>query len=91
MLSSYSNLRLIKIFLKMTFIMLLSENCTVKQIINKIKLFKSKIKIKFVYSEIMNQLSYHVSKNKLSNEGLNLNIRLKMILKTLSNYLKTFR
>ena len=50
----------------------LSENCTVNQIIQKIKRYKKKIKIKFVYSEIMNQLSYHVDKKKLNKEGLNL-------------------
>mgnify|MGYP005991562729 FL=1 len=50
----------------------LSENCTVNQIIHKIKKYKKKIKIKFVYSEIMNQLSYHVDKKKLNKEGLNL-------------------
>ena len=51
----------------------LSENCTVNQIIQKIKKFKKNIKIKFVSSEIMNQLSYHVDKRKLNNEGLILN------------------
>ena len=50
----------------------LSENCTVNQIIQKIKKYKKKIKIKFVNSEIMNQLSYHVDKKKLNKEGLNL-------------------
>jgi nucleoside-diphosphate-sugar epimerase len=50
----------------------LSENCTVNQIIQKIKIYKKKIKIKFVYSEIMNQLSYHVDKKKLNKEGLSL-------------------
>ena len=48
----------------------LSENCTVNQILQKIKKFKKKIKVKFVYSKIMNQLSYHVDKRKLNNEGL---------------------
>jgi UDP-glucose 4-epimerase len=48
----------------------LSENCTVNQILQKIKKFKNKIKVKFVYSKIMNQLSYHVDKKKLDNEGL---------------------
>ena len=48
----------------------LSENCTVNQILKKIKKFKNKIKVKFVYSKIMNQLSYHVDKKKLDNEGL---------------------
>ena len=48
----------------------LSENCTVNQILKKIKKFKKKIRIKFINSEIMNQLSYHVDKKKLNNEGL---------------------
>tara|TARA_B110000008_G_scaffold278945_1_gene324242 strand:+ start:67 stop:990 length:924 start_codon:yes stop_codon:yes gene_type:complete len=48
----------------------LSENCTVNQILQKVRKYKKKIKIKFVYSEIMNQLSYHVDKKKLNNEGL---------------------
>ena len=44
----------------------LSENCTVSQIIEKIKRFKKKVKIKFISSKIMNQLSYHVDKSKLT-------------------------
>jgi nucleoside-diphosphate-sugar epimerase len=48
----------------------LSENCTVNQILQKIRKFKKKIKVKFVYSKIMNQLSYHVDKSKLNKEGL---------------------
>ena len=55
----------------------LSENCTVKQIIYKIRTFRRKIKVKFVYSEIMNQLSYHVSKKKLNKEGIQLNSKIK--------------
>ena len=51
----------------------LSGNFTVNQIIKKIKRYKKKIKIKFVSSVIMNQLSYHVSQKKLNNEGLILN------------------
>ncbi len=54
----------------------LSENCTVKQIIKKIKKFKKKLKIKFVNSKIMNQLSYHVDKRKLNKEGLDLNSKI---------------
>tara|TARA_B100001057_G_scaffold484393_1_gene562419 strand:- start:773 stop:1696 length:924 start_codon:yes stop_codon:yes gene_type:complete len=50
----------------------LSENCTVNQILNKIKKFKKKIKIKLVYSKIMNQLSYQVDKKKLNSEGIQL-------------------
>ena len=48
----------------------LSENCTVNQILQKIRKFKKNIKVKFVSSKIMNQLSYHVAKDKLDNEGL---------------------
>lgn len=48
----------------------LSDNFTVQQIINKIKQFNKKIRIRFVNSPIMNQLSYHVSKEKLKKEGL---------------------
>ncbi len=51
----------------------LSENCTVKQILNKIVLYKKKIQIKFVKTKIMNQLSYKVSKKKLNSAGINLN------------------
>ncbi len=48
----------------------LSGNFTVRQILNKIKKVKKNISIKLVKSEIMNQLSYHVSGEKLTKEGL---------------------
>ena len=54
----------------------LSGNFTVSQIIKKIKKYKKKIKVKLVTSAIMNQLSYHVDKKKLSNRGLFLNSNL---------------
>ena len=66
----------------------LSENCTVKQIISKIKKFKNKIKIKFVNSKIMNQLSYHVDKRKLNNEGLKLNNK---IINDIKDTMKLFK
>tara|TARA_B100001121_G_scaffold287855_1_gene285491 strand:- start:1805 stop:2743 length:939 start_codon:yes stop_codon:yes gene_type:complete len=50
----------------------LSGNYTVKQILNKIKKNKKNIKVKFVKSKIMNQLSYKVSTKKLEKEGLKL-------------------
>ena len=53
-----------------------SNNFTVNQIINKIKKLKKNIKISYVNSTIMNQLSYHVDKKKLSNRGLFLNSNL---------------
>ncbi len=56
----------------------LSENCTVNQILNKIKRYKKNIKIKLVTSQIMNQLSYHVSKKKLNTKGLFLNNKIEL-------------
>ena len=67
----------------------LTDNCTVKQIIEKIKKFKKNIKVKLVNNAIMNQLSYHVDGNKLKKNGLklngNLNKDIKDTLKLLSN------
>ena len=48
----------------------LSGNYTVNQILKKIKKKKKNLKIKFVSSEIMNQLSYQVSSKKLNDAGL---------------------
>ena len=55
----------------------LSGNFTVNQILKKIKKYKKKIKISFVKSSIMNQLSYHVDKTKLNTRGLRLNADIK--------------
>jgi nucleoside-diphosphate-sugar epimerase len=67
----------------------LSDNFTVKQIINKIKKNKKNIKIKLVKTKIMNQLSYHVSSEKLKKNGLHLNGKIdkdiKQTLKLLGN------
>ncbi len=51
---------------------IVTNNYTVNQILNIIKLYKKNIKIKFVSNKIMNQLSYHVSKQKITNHGLKL-------------------
>ena len=48
----------------------LSGNFTVNQILNKIKKIKKRIKIVYVNSPIMNQLSYHVDDQKLKSRGL---------------------
>jgi len=48
----------------------LSGNFTVNQILYKIKKYKKNISIKLVSSPIMNQLSYHVSQNKINKFGL---------------------
>ena len=69
----------------------LSGNFTVNQILKKIKKIKKKIKVTFVTSEIMNQLSYHVDDAKLKNQGLLLNSSLDTDIKDtlkLFNYLK---
>ena len=67
----------------------LTDNCTVKQIIEKIKKLKKNIKVKLVNNAIMNQLSYHVDGSKLKKIGLklngNLNKDIKNTLKLLSN------
>ena len=52
---------------------ILSGNFTVNQILNIIKKYRKKIKVKLVDAAIMNQLSYHVSKKKIEKEGLYLN------------------
>ena len=52
---------------------ILSGNFTVNQILKRIKKHKKNIKVKLVKTEIMNQLSYHVSKKKIQREGLTLN------------------
>ena len=66
----------------------LSGNFTVNQILKKIKKFKRRIKITFVKSEIMNQLSYHVNNAKLNNAGLKLNANLE---KDIENTLNLFK
>ena len=67
----------------------LSGNYTVNQILKKIKKYKKNIKIKFVNSAIMNQLSYHVSSRKLESNGLylkgNIENDIKKTLKLLRN------
>jgi UDP-glucose 4-epimerase len=65
----------------------LTGNFTVHQIINKIKKYKKNVKVKFVKSAIMNQLSYHVDNSKLKNEGLILKSDIK---KDIDEILKLF-
>ena len=68
---------------------ILSGNFTVNQILDIIKKYKKKIKVKLVDTAIMNQLSYHVSKKKIEKEGLYLNYNIendiKNTLKLLGN------
>ncbi len=68
---------------------ILSGNFTVNQILKKIRKHKKNIKVKLVKTQIMNQLSYHVSKKKIQRQGLILNYDIendiKDTLKLLSN------
>jgi UDP-glucose 4-epimerase len=67
----------------------LSENFTVQNILDKIRNFNKKnIKIRFVNSPIMNQLSYHVLKDKLEKEGLKLNNKIENDIKQTLELLK---
>ena len=69
---------------------LLSDNCTVKQIISIIKKYKKNIKIKFVKAKIMNQLSYNVENSKLKKTGFKINNYLKKDIKETLLYLNNY-
>ena len=66
----------------------LSENYTVNQILNKIKRYKRNISVKFVSSPIMNQLSYHVDKKKINEEGFFFRNKIETDIKNTLNLLK---
>jgi len=66
----------------------LSENYTVNQILNKIRKYKKRISIKFVSSPIMNQLSYHVDKKKINDEGFFFRNKIETDIKNTLNLLK---
>ena len=65
----------------------LSSNLTVKNIINYIKLVK-KVKVNFVNSKIMNQLSYEVSVDKLKKLKFKFKDNLKFLIKEEMKYLQ---
>ena len=68
-----------------------SNNFTVNQIIKKIKKLKKNIKITYINSAIMNQLSYHVDKKKLSKRGLFLNSNLDRDIENTLNLFKNIK
>ena len=76
-----------KNFFKNDIFNVLSGNFTVKQILNKIKKRRKNIKIKFVKSKIMNQLSYHVDNSKINKYGLKMKANLQI---DIDNTLKLF-
>ena len=59
----------------------LSGNYSVKQIIETIKKYKKKVKIKYISSPILNQLSFLVSSEKLKKEKLFLNAKIERDIK----------
>lgn len=52
---------------------IVSNNCTVQDVLNEIKKHRPNLQIKFVQHKIMNQLSYEVSANKFIATGFNFN------------------
>ncbi len=75
-------------FFKNDIFNVLSENCTVNHILKKIKKYKKNIKIRFISSPIMNKLSYHVDKTKLTKEGLHLKRKIELDIKDTLNVLR---
>jgi hypothetical protein len=63
----------------------------VKQIITKIKKYKNKVKIKYIKSSIMNQLSYLVDDKKIKKLGIQLNSDIETDIKETLNLLKAFK
>lgn len=59
----------------------LTGNYSVKDVIKTIKIFRPGIKIEFVDSQIMNQLSYNVSNDKFKNTGFTVRGSLKRSIK----------
>ena len=66
----------------------LTGNFTVKQIVQIIKKYKKKIRLSFVKTSIMNQLSYHVDDKKIRNKGLKLNASINIDIKETLNLFK---
>ncbi len=69
----------------------LSANFTVKQIIEMIRRYKKNVKIKFVNTAIMNQLSYHVNDKKLKKRGLNLTSKISKDIKDTLEIFKSLK
>ena len=67
---------------------LLSKNYTVKQIIFIIKKYKNNLKIQFVKTKIMNQLSYKTETKKILKLGLKIKNFIPQDIKETLNYLK---
>ena len=68
----------------------LTHNLSVRDVVNVLKGYKPKLKVKFVNNKIMNQLSYDVSNKKFQELGFKFNGNLdRSIKKTLENLLNS--
>ena len=56
-----------------------------------IKRYKKKVRLNFVKTAIMNQLSYHVDDKKIRNKGLKLNASIKTDIKETLNLFKNIK
>jgi UDP-glucose 4-epimerase len=69
-----------------------SDNFTVNQILNKIRvILKRNIKLEFVNSEIMNQLSYHVDCSKIEEKGIKLRSNIDIDINNTLSLFKSFK
>ena len=77
-----------KNFFKNSTYNILSENLTVADLIKYFKMYKKKIKVKYVKSKLINQYSYKVSKEKFNREGFSLNSKIASDIKATINLFK---
>ena len=69
----------------------LTSNLTVNQILRIIKKYKKNIKIKYVKSKIINQLSYKIDDAKFRKNFFNLNEKLEIDIKNTMNLFKNIK
>ncbi len=77
-----------KNFFKNSIYNILSENLTVADLIKYFKMYKKRVKIKYVKSKLINQYSYKVSKEKFNREGFSLNSKIASDIKATINLFK---
>jgi len=77
-----------KNFFKNSTYNILSENLTVADLIKYFKMYKKRIKVKYVKSKLINQYSYKVSKEKFNREGFSLNSKIASDIKATINLFK---
>ena len=67
----------------------LTHNATVREIVDCIKEFEPNLEISFVENQIMNQLSYEVSSERIQSQGFNFSGNLRSGIKSTIDLLKT--